>query len=132
MEIRKNSWHFNLYTMSFSSGWGGETTNLCSYFWRVMSGMFKALFIIAFLLTVLAGLGSIIYQFPLVSLPALGLAAVCILIMRYRARVRNDVTSERYRTRSEGYEKPEPGLIRSYLKAKKDKVCPLITFVEKS
>ena len=131
MKIRKTAWHYNFYNFSFEHGAHGapEKTSLCLYFWRTVFGMFKILFIVVAVLVILFSIGAVIYNWPLASLGGGAVGAVCILTVHYWSRMRNYVNKTLYRTVDE-VEEREPGLLRSYLKAKKDKICPLIEFVE--
>ena len=119
MEIRKSAWHYKFFTMGFDSGYGGEAANLCSYFWRTVAGILKVVCIVAVLVCLAAGIVSCIIQFPLYCF-ALVLA---ITVVVNAPRVVRRGTSKRAQPK-------EPGLLRSYLRAKKNKHCPLVTFVE--
>lgn len=120
MKIRKSAWHYRFYTFGFESYYEGRiTANLCSYFWRTVWGMFKTLIIFAILSGIVIGLGSIVYQFPFYSSSAVVALVILIVGSHYKWRIPRRDSAKR-----------EPGLLRSYLKAKKDKVCPLIEFEE--
>ena len=129
MEIRKNAWHYSLYSFSFRYGSDGNPTNLCSYFWRVVGGMLKGAMIGSTSLAILLGIGALVYNYPLTSLGVGAVGTVCILIASNWPSIRYYVNKKLYRTVGE-VEEREPGLLRSYLEAKKDKICPLIAFVE--
>lgn len=129
MDIRRSAWHFKFFTMGFDSGYDGEKAssrysryNLCSYFWRVVAGMLKVVCIVLVLLAIVVGAGSALYHYPLVFA---GLAlAVTAGVNAPRIFRRGSKQAQ------EPKEPKEPGLLRSYIQAKKDKVCPLIEFVE--
>jgi hypothetical protein len=130
MEIRKNKWHYHLYTMGFENAYCGEgPTNLCSYFWRVVYGTIKVVIIAAVLLGILFGAGVIIFKWPFESSSLIVAVALCITFSYNQVRIKNFFYAKRHREFVND-EVREPGLLRSYIKAKKDKVCPLIEFVE--
>jgi hypothetical protein len=118
MEIRKSAWHYKLFTTSFESGFSAATeSNFCSYFWRVVGGMLKILCVIVVALCLLLGIGYMIFQFPLYCAGGAFAAIAVINAPRVVNLVRGGASKE-------------PGLLRAYLRARKDKICPLITFVD--
>lgn len=118
MKIQKSAWHFQFFTMGFDSGYSGQAANLCSYFWRVVAGMLKIVCMVAVLLCVAVGVGSMVFQFPLYCLA---------LVVGTTAVVNAPRIAKRGKSKRGLC---EPGLLRAYLRARKDKVCPLIEFVE--
>jgi len=116
MKIRTDSWHYRLYKLTHD-GFPPDTTNLCSYFWRTVVGVLVAVIMGAVILAVLALIGMVFTKFTLYSFAALGIILLLIALFIVRDRRPNRAPAE-------------PGLVRLYLKAKKDRVCPLITFVE--
>jgi hypothetical protein len=124
MKISESAWHYNLYRMGFDGGHASGTANLCSYFWRTVAGGLKALCFVGFLLAIVVLAGMVIFQHPWWCLAAVAVIAAVILYIEYGPTDlphRDGTPLETIR---------EPGLIRSYIQAKKDKVCPLIEFVE--
>jgi hypothetical protein len=121
MKVRKSAWHYWLYNFGFEQcAWRPETSNLCSYFWRTMWGLLKTLIVVAVAgaLLTLGGVG--FYRYPLEMFIAIAAVAALITILHYGER-------RKYRRIASAH---PPGLLRSYIKARKDKVCPLIEFVE--
>ena len=113
MEFKKDSWHYKLYKI-VSDGYPPSTTNLCAYFWKVVFGLFSIAIGCVFGLTLLGLIGFVFYKFTLYSFAGLGILLLLIALLVIRDR--------------RPYNR-EPGLVYLYLKAKKDKVCPIITFV---
>jgi len=112
MEIRDNSWHHKFYAIGHG-GFGPRETNLCSYFWRTVLGLGIATFMISFALAFLGGIGFMAYMHTAGFFMVLG-GLGAILVLAYL----NDCMKDR-----------EPGLLRAYLRAKKEKVCPLVEIV---
>lgn len=125
MKIRKDSWHYKLYEKSYSEHRFPESnTNLCKYFWRVIGGTILLAFQVASVCIVLGAIGFLFYKYTLISVSVVAvIAAIVGLYVLYNISDRKHAP---------GYQEPEPGLLRSYVRAKKDRVCPLITFVEET
>ncbi len=115
MEIKKTSWHYKLYKL-IRSGFHPPTSNLCKYFWWIVFGVVLFAFLGMAAGVVLIGIGTLFYTFPLYAFSALGVLLLVIALFVIRS-IRPDGP------------KAEPGLVRLYLKAKKDRICPLVTFV---
>lgn len=155
MNINKNSWHFKLlkhfyhevvYDLSH-----GHNVTLCSYFWSVVGALLKVLAIIGGVTVVTAGVGIILYGFfgslmylllPLTGplfdykLYEVGLSvlifALCITVVGgIMGAITGDmkVVPNYLKHNKTEYNKP-PSLFLSWLKAKKDKVCPLVKLEE--
>ncbi len=136
MKVSESSWHYWLYEVSFENGKPhGRETNLCPYFWRVVGGASKLLIVIAVLLALLAAIGFGFWKYTAIAFGLVTVISVAIALIDYEREIKNFFTSSGDGTSGDGTEpepkrEPEPGLLRSYLKAKKDKVCPPIEFVE--
>ncbi len=129
MIVRKSSWHYWLYKTSFEhTAYSHKPTNLCPYFWRVVAGGSKVLIVAAFAAAILFIIGWCFYTHTAWSIAATVLITAIVAASSFQDEIRNFFSS----TENEGEvaETPEPGLIRSWLKAKKDKVCPVIELVE--
>jgi hypothetical protein len=131
MNINANSWHYKVYAdfvgnknmeLSFNSN-----PSLCAYFWGVILGLLSRLIVALIVLFVIICLGFAIYQigfliysYPYRSLQLLLIAiAVSILIVGiYRLSFRA----------SDAWDNSD-SLLTKYLRAKKEKVCPLVTFI---
>lgn len=98
MIVDRNSWHMKLGQLGESRGNIYQPSNLCIHFWTVVAGMF---------LLVIAG--------------TLMIALAIIVGPPYLAYQE----IERIRPHKTKREKA-PGLVLSWLKAKKQRVCPLI------
>ena len=124
MRVQTNSWHYQCYIRTHDS-WAGppETTNLCKYFWRVVFGIFISTFIISVALAFGAFIGLMFYHHTFESfaiLTATGLLIACFFPIAY--------LTEKWHDRKLANIDKEPGFLHAYLKAKKDKVCPVVTF----
>lgn len=123
MEIRDDSWHHKLYKVSYMGGWPSTTTNLCSYFWRTVFGLAIAAVFVAVVAIFLGAVGIIFYRHTAVCFMVLG----TIGTLAGLGWLWYYISEKRYEAR--GYKDAEPGLIRSYLRAKKEKVCPIVEIV---
>jgi len=115
MKVKRNTWHYWFYKLACGH-WVPSRTNLCAYFWTTALGLGMATLAIAMGVTFLGLIGYAFYKFTAIAFMVLGSLVggvgfifLCIYL--------NDV-----------YQDSEPGLVRVYVKAKKDKVCPLIEF----
>lgn len=132
MKIRTDSWHYKLYERSYSQlQFPAQNTNLCKYFWRVIGGTLYVAFLATVLGAILGGIGFLFYKYTLVSFTVAGcIAAIIGLIFLYLYVAERLYDRAKLKRSQPGYQEPEPGFLRSYVRAKKEKVCPLITFVE--
>lgn len=117
MKIRKNAWHYWFYT--FMMDFPPKTTNLCRYFWRTVLGMALTAFFATFISIAVAFILGGAYLHPFGALAVVGILA-CVGGLFYLGYQLDN--KWQHRTLK------EPGLIRSYLAARKAKVCPIITF----
>lgn len=148
MKISKDSWHYKMLTnrFMFLTGWYGFniSRSLCLYFWQVvfrfLSGVSVALAAtgpIVLGLDIATGfiqtIGGLGLQTFLNTWAALGIftglmaIAYAILIVLAFVAEGVDTISQRIPSREK---KKEPSLLVSYVKAKKDKVCPVLEFTD--
>lgn len=130
MRVRTDSWHYRIYRYHFShvtrdrpSDWAAP--NLCAYVRRIVYAVFVTLLLIGMAAGAVAFLGWMFYTNPLGWLitvaVSLGIVGLVIGLDRFRHWWWN---------RQAGAVERPPGLIRAYLRARKQRVCPLIEFVE--
>lgn len=115
MEIKRNSWHYKVYNF-MCDGRPGTKTNLCAYFWKVVFGLSVATGLGLIALAILGLIGFGLYYHTAITFMILGGTGAIIGFIPLCYYI------------GDKYEESEPGLVRLYLKAKKDKVCPLIEF----
>lgn len=134
MKISRRSWHFRLY-IGLISLWsegtdffeGARSThrpkNLCRYFWTIMV---------------------MLISIPIWSVLALAFSFIVGIILvgewiyrtdtwgkwRRRRRRRDTKCARRLRFEDKERAEKEPSLLVSYIKARKQKACPLIEVVE--
>lgn len=107
MKISKRSWHYELL-----HNHNNPPKNLCTYFWVTV---IKSAFLIALTGALIFAAGCVVYIFFIhtilgwMLLPAGGL--IWLGARRWGKRIPRP-----------------PGLIRSYIRAKKERVCPLIEY----
>lgn len=131
MKVKNTSWHYRLWKLGRESY--SEPHNLCKYFWHI--ALIKILLPLALVGMVLVGVGSLIWVIwnnPLTSalvvlFTAIGIGFVVLAYLVWpRAQNRWDQRSQR----KAATPPKEPSVVRQYLKAKKSRVCPLITVVK--
>ena len=132
MQVSSSSWHYRVWQFTHENPEKAKPTNLCRYFWRIFFTITIPACIVGL---ALAGVAWLIYLFAthpwalVWTILGVGLfVAVCYSGYRYDLREKR-LKEERRLLPPEPPK--EPGLVRSFLKAKKQKMCPLITVVEK-
>lgn len=143
MKISKNSWHYKMVTDKSYGIYSGNVSNsLCIYFWQVVSRFFIAglvavvcslilwCMIVAPLLNLVLGFttgvwwlgGTMINVFTFFG----GIMWFAFLGISFTEIVWPKLKAKYFVKASE--RQPKPSLIGSYIKAKKDKICPVIEF----
>ena len=126
LEINRNSWHFRLWR------WGRESydpkpKNLCLYFWHIV--IFKIVFPAALAVLVVSGFIIVlitIWNSPWVSLALILGAAVGLLLVIGAVRLRNGRLERSTLVRQGKLPPKQPSILRTFLAARKAKLCPLI------
>ncbi len=109
MKISKRSWHYKLH----DERWPPKT--LCTYFWLTV---FKSALLVGVAGVMLGGIGCAVYlAFVLTNIGWMLLPVGGLTWLGVR----------RWLKRASSPPKP-PGVVRSYLRAKKERVCPLIEY----
>lgn len=136
MHVRKSSWHYKLWML----GRGGmsQPRDLCRYFWHLMLVKLLAPFLI--ISAALIGVGALIWlvwghpvQSGLIVLTSiLIIGALLGLFWGIQKLVDRHQRKSISRKMSLAPPKPpkEPSVVWAYLKARKKKMCPLITVVD--
>jgi len=151
MIIKKDSWHYKLLDFFGDSPWEWGyhgSFGLCPYCRRVFLALFKALVVCLVLLVPLFFVAAYIafcFGYPISGQPFLlaGAGAAVIAFTAFIAinvcwgdllRGKENAFLQRISIKKSFERKPkkpkEPGLIRVWLKAMHDKVCPSITLEE--
>lgn len=116
MKVSKKSWHYRLLHQTMEGCPEFEYNNLCSYFWAVVSTLIVKIPIIIFLALILV-----------VTSPIWGV--VCLGFYLYDRRDRRLRKSAGLNPWQDWPEpEKEPSLLRAWLRAKKEKVCPMIEY----
>lgn len=132
LRISKRSLHYRLWKFAHPAS---EPKNLCRYFWFCVFAVVAPLVIVAL---VLFAIGALVYVVGtnltvsgiVVSLVIIGIAAAFGLVKLIQWQGRNVVYGIATSVSSVRPKNREPGLIRSFLRAKKKKVCPMIEVVD--
>ena len=139
--ISRNSWHYRMWSAGRSSY--DRPRNLCRYFWYIFGQVAILLFLAGL---ALVGLGALLYAFvtkPVTSFIVtgsiiLGIGLLWVLIygmIKYFRRMEEKDRQhlEALRRGEIPHPKPkEPSALRLWLKARKEKYCPLIEVVDKT
>ena len=118
MKLSKSSWHYWLLRKTGYYDSHFVQVNLCWYFWQVMATLFIKLPLIFTIIILMVALAPIWSPFCL----------VCWLHSKW-----DDKQIRLKREAGLGYWDPwpkQPSLLRAWLKAKKDKVCPVIEWTD--
>ena len=113
IDINRNSWHYRVWRLMHSREW--DVTNLCTYFWQVVLVLVVGLCFLMIFGIFFGVFGTTCYRFPSILI-------VCLigteLTLGYIWWVHNRIEKE----------PTPPSLFSLWLRSKKEKVCPLITF----
>lgn len=123
MKIDTRKWHYRVWCWSFSEKHPApDSTNLCDYFWRIVGTVsFGAMLV--FCLLFWSGM-AIYYGFieSQVGWYVVAIAAALLAFGWFIDRL------EKWQAVRDAKPPRPPGLLRSYLRAKKAKVCPMVEF----
>lgn len=140
LEVSKSSWHYRLWSWG-KDGKQATPINLCRYFWFIVLIIVTPIVLVSLALFGVGFIIWLIYSNPVTSAIVVGcliLAAALIVGVSYFA-VKHEEKKERERDeqfqalmRGEEIPKEEkqPSIFRTWLAAKKQKVCPLIKVVD--
>ena len=132
LKIKKSSWHYRLWAFTHEHPERVKPTNLCRYFWRIF---FTITLPAALIVAALIGIGALLwvmFQNPVPTLIVLGSIALFLGFIFFAA------WQERHRKRKRAAraliepdpEPKDPNPFTEFLKARKQKVCPLIEVVD--
>ena len=132
LKVGRNSWHYRIWSMGRS--YSTRPKNLCRYFWHIV---FKVVLALVAVGLALVGIGALVFLMvtkPIDFLYGLGTLLLCIGIvfaLIFGIHKGADYADERHKRILKGEITPkEPGMIRTFLKARKKKYCPLIEVVD--
>lgn len=130
MKIRSDSWHYRLWRFGRESPYS-KPVDLCRYFWHIL--LVKIMLPLALVAVVLLLFGLLIYviatNLVISTMVALGIGALIVLVIF-------GVVLDRRANAKEALYGPkpkkvkEPSLVREFLKARKQKICPLIEVID--
>lgn len=125
MKVNTKSWHYKIWVASFMNSLPWKTTTLCNYFWRVV--LFSLMWFVIGSLA-LGGAGSFIYYGLYKTYVGwMFIASVLsVLLLVQGIKWSTNAILDWY----DGRPPREPGLFMQYMKAKKQKLCPIIEFEE--
>lgn len=133
LKIKKNSWHYRLWCLGRSGT--SQPHNLCKYFWHL--AIIKIVIPIVLATFVLLGVGALIWVIwghPVQTGLALLLTVVALLLLIGVVKLIERMVQRHHEKVMLAEPKPkvvkEPGVVRTFLKARKQKMCPLIQVVD--
>ena len=136
MNIKTSSWHYRFVNYMFTN----VPHSLCPYFWKVVWGLMIVTGISLLFLAASFSTGMIILEFFAVNIglvatiaaPFVGIFAIVITIVvmvfiaisweSMKTKLRNKKWSKSHENK--------PSLVGSYIKARKEKICPTLNFVD--
>lgn len=137
MRVRKNSWHYRLWKLGRKET--SQPKDLCRYFWHLV--LLKLLIPAIIATFVLLGVGALLYV--IVGHPYITSIIVCAAIAlvgitfflawavgRLIERHKRRVALAPPKPPKPAKPPKEPSVFWTYVKARKRKVCPLITVVD--
>lgn len=139
MKIKQSSWHFGLVSSFFTSIEYEHNVSLCKYFWMLVFSILVSAVLGVFLCFILTAFITFltypIWQFVLGSNIVVGFSSLLVWIVFGKALQEEfgdstanwniNVLPHVYTGRTNKKVK-EPNVLIEYLKAKKNKVCPLL------
>jgi hypothetical protein len=145
LQVRANSWHYWVWRLGRAEY--KRPKNLCRYFWHCTFKIVAALIVTGLMVTGITAIGILIWSFPIVFSKVvilLAIAAGLFVVLGYivgawvdRRKATEDEREKKKVERlvAKSQEPPKPpstlGLIWAFIKAKKEKYCPLIQVVDK-
>ncbi|ADQ53197.1 conserved hypothetical protein [Aeromonas phage 65] len=139
MNIKTSSWHYRFINSFFDT----VPRSLCPYFWKVVWGLMLVTGMVLLLLGASFSIGVSILEFfavniglvAMISAPFVGVfaIAIAIIVLVFIAISWGEVKIKLRsisKKSSRSNEKKTPSLVVSYIKARKEKICPTLKFVD--
>ena len=120
MKVKRTAWHYKISNLG--TGFERSSDNLCRYFWRLIT---KSLTIIISIPLAILAIGFAIYS--VVSDPP---ALIVFLFFISSAMFPGLAVWFMRKKLGKSPEMPYGNIVTEYIKAKKEKVCPLIVYIE--
>lgn len=128
MQISNRAWHLRMVRAQMLEPY--IPSNLCNYFWRVVGILLFDTVGIAIILGILGGIGFGIYKLYILFQTDLIDALLGVGLGLSMFSIIGIIVWLDQRKRKRPKEPKPPGLVRSYIKARKERYCPLIEVVE--
>ncbi|MGH1470136.1 MAG: hypothetical protein ACRBCS_03025 [Cellvibrionaceae bacterium] len=120
MNIKKSSWHYRLVNFVCN---GEISESLCIYFWQVVWSCFTVMIFVPIIILILL----FVMVSPILNIFATEVLAVAMVGAMFDIFILCFIWIE-YRKQN-GIQK-HPTVIGGYIRAKKEKVCPRLSFVD--
>lgn len=135
MKVKTTSWHYRLWRFGREADWK-EPRDLCRYFWHIF--IVKVLLPAAAATLVLMGIGFlayIIWSNPITTVVVLGFVVLGVVLLIGLGFLIKKMVDRNKRLKEERLHlppepEPDPSVLFEYLKARKQKLCPLIEVVK--
>jgi hypothetical protein len=134
MTVRKSSWHYRLWKLGRESY--SEPRDLCRYFWHLT--LIKIVGPLTLISLVFVGIGALLYviwghptETALITFAAIvGIGLLAGVVWLVERMIERHRVQRRLQQLAPPKPPKEPNILWEYLKARKRKVCPLITVVD--
>ncbi len=126
MKIKRTSWHYRIIDFWADCGRGERRgDNLCIYFWRFMNGLFFSFISLGFIGVIVGAISYLMHSY----FTSPFFMSITVMIVFLLSSIIFPMLAILYFRKKVGIiEIPKSNLLFAYLKAKKEKVCPLIEY----
>jgi len=126
MEIKRSSWHYEIN--SLDNNLERDIDNLCCYFWKLIGRLALFLFVAFIVCFLIYGCYVLIYDW----FTSIHFISITIMFLFICSSVALPILAIRFLRKRLGKspEMPYGNIVTEYMAAKKQKVCPLITYIE--
>lgn len=139
LKVKANSWHYRLWMAGRNPS--SRPKNLCKYFWHNVLKVVSALIVVGLALAGIGGILLVLYSFPVQSFIVVlvcalsigGLIGLGLLLQAWgdrRKRIRDEIRWGERPAPPPKKPKGPPPMLWLWIKAKKEKYCPLIQVVD--
>ena len=124
MKISKNSWHYRLINLFDID----HSYDLCSYFWQVIGSIFLLAILVLISASVVFCSFSIIGHFFIDGLMDYAVAGGILWICSLTIILIGEMQERKAKEEISNFKPENPSILVKWLKAKKEKICPILKF----
>lgn len=139
LKVKRSSWHYRLWKTTHGFNPNAEPKNLCKYFWWSVFSIIIPAVVCSFALAGLVTLLYIMYSNPVVTGMVVGTIVLCAglgvgtVVVANAEKTRRAALPPKVKSERPRKVRTKPRkirLLRDYLAARKQKVCPLIEVID--